>query len=520
MFSKYTFNDAKITTTVILILKKTDTNDNLHTFIKATIRKTFSTSSMDSKNLYEQLIISQQENAALAKSLSLANTELLSQLEEKRLRAAELLIANIELNFQNKEKGARAAELILANIELDFQNDEKRKRAAELAIANIELDFQNLEKEKRAAELKLANIELDFQNLEKDKRATELLIANKELHFQNLEKEKRAAELIIANTELVFQNQEKAKRADELVIANTELVFQNKEKAKRADELVIANTELLFQNQEKEKRADELVLANQELVYQNQEKGKRAAELVVANIELEFQEVEKEKRAEAEAKKDEFFNMVSHELKTPLTNIKAINQVMEKSFDKLETNYPFINSAGNSIKRLERLIEDLLDVTKINAGDIDLNIASFNLTEALTQSIATVQQISPKHTILFEKNPAINYVGDQYRIERVLINLLNNAIKFSPDANQVIVKTSIHAGQLIVSVQDFGIGIEKEDISQLFSRFFRVSKTAMNFQGVGLGLYIAAEIIKKHKGSITIESESGKGSTFSFRLPI
>ncbi|MGF7077703.1 ATP-binding protein [Mucilaginibacter sp. UYCu711] len=479
--------------------KKDDTTDKLHTFIQSTIHKTFGTPPMSSKNLSEQLLILQQEKAALAKALSLANTELLFQLEEKSQRAAELIVANIELDFQNKEKGARAAELILANIELDFQNDEKRKRAAELAIANIELDFQNLEKEKRAAELKLANIELDFQNLEKDKRATELLIANKELLFQNLEKEKRAAELIIANTELVFQNQEKEKRADELVIANTEL---------------------LFQNEEKEKRANELVLANKELIYQNKEKGKRAAELVIANIELDFQEVEKEKRAEAEAKKDEFFNMVSHELKTPLTNIKAINQVMEKALDKSEKNYPFINSAGNSIKRLERLIEDLLDVTKINAGDIDLNITSFDLSEALTQSIATVQQISPKHVILLENNIGIIYSGDQFRIERVLINLLNNAIKFSPDADLVIVKATADLVEVTVSVQDFGIGIAKEDIDQLFNRFFRVSKTAMKFQGVGLGLYIAAEIIKRHRGHFTISSKLGKGSFFAFHLPL
>jgi signal transduction histidine kinase len=478
--------------------KKVGIANKLHTFIQSTIFKTFNTSYMGGKNLSEQLMIAQQEKAVLSKALSLANTELLLQLEEKSQRAAELMVANIELDFQNKEKGARAAELILANIELDFQNDEKRKRAAELVIANIELDFQNLEKEKRAAELKLANIELDFQNLEKDKRATELIIANKELLFQNLEKEKRAAELIIANTELVFQNQEKEKRAGELVIANTEL---------------------LFQNQEKEKRADELVLAKKELIYQNKEKGKRAAELVIANIELDFQEVEKEKRADAEAKKDEFFNLVSHELKTPLTNIKAINQVMEKTLDKSQKNYSFNNSAGNSIKRLERLIEDLLDVTKINAGKIDLNIKGFDLTEALTHCVATVQQVSLKHTILLENNAPITFSGDQFRLERVMINLLNNAVKYSPDANQVIVRATVNSEAVIVSVQDFGIGIAKEDVDQLFGRFFRVSKIAMKFQGVGLGLYIAAEIVKRHSGHFIVSSEMGKGSCFTFHLP-
>ena len=132
-------------------------------------------------------------------------------------------------------------ELSIANTELAFQNDEKEKRAQELSVANEELAFQNDEKEKRAQELSVANKELAFQNDEKEKRAQELSVANKELAFQNDEKEKRAAELGIANNELAFQNDEKEKRAAELVIANKELAFQNDEKVKRAAELRIAN---------------------------------------------------------------------------------------------------------------------------------------------------------------------------------------------------------------------------------------------------------------------------------------
>ena len=456
----------------------------------------------------------------LTDELVLANKELALQNEQKERIAEELVIANKELLFQNEEKAKRAAELILANIELDFQNEEKRKRAAELIIANKAFDFQNEEREKRAAELILANIELDFQNGEKKKRAAELVIANIELEFQNGEKKKRAAELTLANIELKFQNKEKDKRANELIIANKELLFQNLEKEKRAAELIIANTELIFQNKEKEKRAAELIVANNELLFQNGEKEKRANELIIANEELIFQNQEKEKRAEAEAKKDEFFSMVSHELRTPLTNIKAINQVLEKTLNREDRSYPFIIKAGHSIKRLERLIADLLDVTKINSGDIDLNIAEFDFTDALSQSISSVQQISPKHQILLENSININYTGDQFRIERVLINLLNNAIKYSPDATIIVVTARVESNEIVVSVEDFGIGIDKEDIDQLFKRFFRVGKTAMQYQGVGLGLYIASEIIKKHNGHFSIESEPGKGSTFCFRLPI
>ena len=165
--------------------------------------------------------------------------------------------------------------------------------------------------------------------------------------------------------------------------------------------------------------------------------------------------------AVAEAKKDEFFNMVSHEFKTPLTNIKAIHQLLEKKTDKADKIYPFLANASNSIKRLEKLIADLLDVTKINSGQIDLNIAAFYFTDALTNSIANVELAAHHHEIILESSAELLYVGDQFRIEQVLINLLTNAIKYSPNANQVIIQAKIEAGQIVVCVQDFGIGIAK-----------------------------------------------------------
>lgn len=475
---------------------------------------------MDAKSLTAQLLIANQEKLNLEAELILANIELDFQNEEKLKRAAELTIANQELDFQNEEKAKRAAELIIANKELLFQNSEKEKRAAELIIAYTQLDIQNREREQRAAELILANTELIFQNREKGKRAAELIIANKELLLQNKLKEKLAGELITANKELIFQNLEKEKRANELIIANKKLVFENQEKGKRAAELIIANIELDFQDEEKEKRAAELLIALKELGYQDEEKSKRAAELIIANRELLVQKLEKERRAVAEAKKDEFFNMVSHEFKTPLTNIKAIHQLLEKKTDKTDKIYPFLANGSNSIKRLEKLIADLLDVTKINSGQIDLNIAAFYFADALTNSIANVELTAHHHEIILENSVELLYTGDQFRIEQVLINLLTNAIKYSPGAGQIIISAELTKKHIVVTVKDFGIGIAKEDIDHLFQRFFRVSKTALQYQGVGLGLYIAAEIVKKHQGTFLIESELGKGSSFSFSLPL
>jgi len=454
---------------------------------------------MDTNSLTAQLLIANQEKAKLE---------------------AELILANIELDLQNEEKIKRAREMIIANEQLDGLIKEKAKRAAELVIAYTRLDTQQADKEQRAAELILASTELVFQNLEKEKRAAELVIANKELVLQNKLKEKLAAELIVANKELVFQNLEKEKRANELIIANKTLLFEHKEKAKRAAELIIANIELDFQDEEKEKRAAELLIALKELGYQDEEKSKRAAELIIANRELLVQKLEKDRREVAEAKKDEFFNMVSHEFKTPLTNIKAIHQLLEKKTDKADKIYPFLANASNSIKRLEKLIADLLDVTKINSGQIDLNIAAFYFNDALTNSIANVELAADHHEIILENSVDLMYTGDQFRIEQVLINLLTNAIKYSPNATQVIVRAKLESAKIVVCIEDFGIGIAKDDIDHLFQRFYRVSKTALQFQGVGLGLYIASEIIKKHKGSFSIQSNPGKGSTFSFHLPL
>jgi len=235
---------------------------------------------------------------------------------------------------------------------------------------------------------------------------------------------------------------------------------------------------------------------------------------------LLVQKLEKERRAVAEAKKDEFFNMVSHEFKTPLTNIKAIHQLLEKKTDKADKIYPFLTNANNSIKRLEKLIADLLDVTKINSGQIDLNIAAFYFADALTNSIANVELSANQHEIILENSVELLYSGDQFRIEQVLINLLNNAIKYSPNANKVIVNAKVVNNHIEVCVQDFGVGIATSDIDHLFQRFYRVSKTALQFQGVGLGLYIASEIVKKHRGTFSITSEPGKGSSFCFILPL
>jgi PAS domain S-box-containing protein len=218
-------------------------------------------------------------------------------------------------------------------------------------------------------------------------------------------------------------------------------------------------------------------------------------------------------------KKDEFLSIASHELKTPLTSIKAYNQLISRSknIDKLQG---FVAKSAEHIVRLEKLISDLLDVTKINAGKLNYTMQPFNFKHMLQESVESVQHTTMTHQIILESAADVEVTGDNFRLEQVMNNFLTNAIKYSPDANRVVVNGKVEGGNIVVSVQDFGIGIAEESLDKLFDRYYRVDNTAMRFEGLGLGLFISSEILKRHHGSFWIESKEGKGSTFYFRIPL
>jgi len=225
-------------------------------------------------------------------------------------------------------------------------------------------------------------------------------------------------------------------------------------------------------------------------------------------------------RAEVDTKKDEFISIVSHELRTPLTTIKAINQLLEKAVSKDQTYYGFIEKSNYHILRLEKLILDLVDVTKIQAGNVDLNIINFDVNAFIKACIGSLQTIHPTHEIHFKGTLPVTIMGDQFRIEQVLINLINNAVKYSPSSNKIDVRLSSAAGYVKIAVQDYGIGIAKKNLSSIFKRFYRVGEAGHHFQGLGLGLYIASEIVSKHEGTFGIESKLGEGTTIWFSLPM
>ncbi|GER90750.1 hypothetical protein KDW_49120 [Dictyobacter vulcani] len=226
-------------------------------------------------------------------------------------------------------------------------------------------------------------------------------------------------------------------------------------------------------------------------------------------------------RKQLESQKDDFMGIVSHELKTPVTSIKAFTQVLQKRFAKAgdERSALLLGKMDAQINKLTSLIGDLLDVTKIEGGQLQFNEDFFHFDELVNDAIEEIQRTTNKHTIEKQGTTQKIIYGDKDRIEQVMINLLSNAIKYSPRADTIIVKSSVEDDQVTFSVQDFGVGIPKERQQQVFERFYRVSGNE-TIPGIGLGLYISAEIMKRQRGTIGVVSEPGEGSTFFFSLPV
>lgn len=228
-------------------------------------------------------------------------------------------------------------------------------------------------------------------------------------------------------------------------------------------------------------------------------------------------------RKEQERHKDEFISIVSHELKTPVTSLNAFCQVLERKF--AQAGNPLASEMLGKMKlqinRLNLVIHDLLDVTRIEGNKLQFRDSLFSFDDLLNEIVEEVQRITDTHSILAECDTSIKLNGDKERIGQVLTNLLINAVKYSPGKDKVHVTVITRGNELTCMVKDFGTGIPRDKQQFIFERFFRVqSHNMISGSGLGLGLYISAEIIKRQNGKIWMESIPGAGSTFYFTLPV
>lgn len=220
--------------------------------------------------------------------------------------------------------------------------------------------------------------------------------------------------------------------------------------------------------------------------------------------------------------KDNFLGIASHELKTPLTSLKLYSQFLEKNLRKQEDhkNADVAKKMDDQINKLTSLVNDLLDVTKIQNGKILLNKSDFDFDE-LVLEIVTEQQMSTSHKIYVESEKIGNIYGDRHRISQVMSNLIDNAIKYSPDSDKIHISAKVTDEDCVLfAVRDFGIGIPADKKEKVFEQYYRVSGSKEHtFPGLGLGLYISSEIIKRSGGRIFVNSIQGKGSEFCFEIP-
>ena len=224
---------------------------------------------------------------------------------------------------------------------------------------------------------------------------------------------------------------------------------------------------------------------------------------------------------EAECNKDIFLSVASHELKTPLTTLKTLLHLYKNEIMADNDMCPnVLEQAENQLLRIERLVGNLLDISKVNAHKLVYRFEEFNFGEMIKESVERMQQQTSKHAIVLEQNAKVLFTGDKLRLEQVMNNLLSNAIKYSPDSNKIIVKSYIQQDEVYVTVQDFGIGIPSENIDHIYTAFYRVNNNAAAYPGLGIGLYICSEIIKSHLGKLWVQSEPAKGSVFCFSIPL
>jgi len=226
-----------------------------------------------------------------------------------------------------------------------------------------------------------------------------------------------------------------------------------------------------------------------------------------------------EQLRELDRQKDTFIGLASHELRTPLTSISGYLQILNR-VNKDNACQKYIDKALLQVKKMSDLVNGLLEFSRIETGRMRLSKTEFELQELIDESVVSVFPMQGKHKIVLKKtaNECVVY-ADRKRIGQVLTGLLVNAIKYSPDRHEITLLLRPGKKTVKVGVKDEGVGIAAANLDQIFTRFYRSDETGPHISGLGIGLYLAREIINRHQGKLWAESEPGKGSTFWLSLP-
>jgi two-component system sensor histidine kinase VicK len=224
-----------------------------------------------------------------------------------------------------------------------------------------------------------------------------------------------------------------------------------------------------------------------------------------------------------EQRKNDFIAIVSHELKTPLTSMRSYVQLaLRKARDRADAfTISVLDRADNQTRKMTTMIQDFLNLSRLEEGKMSLNCTDFSLAEVMKEIVEDAVTLAPSHHISYEPSITAFIKGDREKICQVLTNLIGNAVKYSPERSTVTIKCETEDDQVVFSISDEGYGIGPADQLRLFERFYRVRDDRQHHvAGFGIGLYLVAEILKLHGSEIEVQSELNQGSTFSFSLPI
>lgn len=478
--------------------------------------------------------------------------------------AMDLRKANKELALQNEEKEYRANELLIANEELAFQMQEKENRANELLLANIELEYQSKIREKKEQELIIADKELHFQNQEKAKR----VIENKELEAYS-DSLKLASQyslsLIEASRDPLFtiSTQGKITDTNQASVKVTNVIKQNligsdfityftePEKAKKGYEEIFSKgfvvdypltlkdhklTNVLF-NGSVYKDTNNNVVGAVVVARDITEQKKAEKELVEARVFAELAttiaqdakviaEAATIKAEDAVKSKQQFLSNMSHEIRTPMNAIIGFTKVVLKT-ELTAKQKEYLTAIKLSGDALIVLINDILDLAKVDAGKMTFEKTPFKLHLSIKAMLhlfePKIQEKNLKLVTHYDTNIPEVLIGDPVRLHQIILNLVSNAVKFTNHGKitvsvDLLSQTSENA-TLQFAITDTGIGIKETKTDKIFENFQQAtSGTSRLFGGTGLGLAIVKQLIEAQNGTIHVESEIDKGSTFSFIL--
>jgi two-component system CheB/CheR fusion protein len=436
-------------------------------------------------------------------------------------------------------RGAKDRRIRQVEQELAATHEEMRSIIEELEAANEELQSAN-------EEILSSNEEFQSLNEELETSKEEIQASNEELLVINQELQQRQAQLQAARAyaEAIVET-----IREPLLVLDTEMRVQSVNPAfYQFFQTVPEETEnhLLFELDNGQWNIptlrtllEKLLPANHsftdyEVEYTFPRIGRKTMLLNAHRIDhvplilLAMEDITDRKQAEEHKQKlleqrEEFMAIASHELKTPVTSLKGYTQMLHNRFRKAgdERSAALLAKMDAQLNKLINLIGELLDVTKIEAGKLSWHNERFDLDAFVRDMVEELGHTTERHQIRIEGGVHTPVYGDREHIGRVLTNLLSNAIKYSPQADTILVKLRADADTATIGVQDFGIGIASEKHEHVFERFFRVSDPEHGtFPGLGLGLYISAQIVKRLGGRMWVESRAGVGSTFFFTVPL